>query len=132
MISSEARNQFLILSKSATGKACESFISQLLSHPQIFIFKEFLDLPNVQEVFFFIKFSPSNLFSSLKTALIKNTITFFSSSVTALTMNILVRLEEFSLLKIMKLVENNILNWMPDKLRSLNNWLWSKLLLIIK
>jgi len=50
MISSEARNQFLILSKSATGKACESFISQLLGHPQIFIFKEFLDLPNVQEL----------------------------------------------------------------------------------
>ena len=48
--SSEARDQFLVLSKSATGKACESFISQLLSHPQMFSYKEFLDLPNIQEV----------------------------------------------------------------------------------
>jgi len=55
MISTEARNQFLILSKSATGKACESFISQLISNPHIFIFKEFLVLPNIKEVKYFIE-----------------------------------------------------------------------------
>ena len=52
MIRSEEVEKFRVLSKSAQGKACEPFIQQLIANSQIFLFKEFLLLPNIQEVFY--------------------------------------------------------------------------------
>lgn len=94
MITSEARNQFLILSKSATGKACESFIGQLISNPQIFIFKEFLDLPNIREVIFSINLL-LQIFS-LKMVLKIDTTSSSICSLTELTLTTLVPFKKSS------------------------------------
>lgn len=42
--------QFMILAKNQKAKALETIIEQVLSHANIFVFGEFLHLPNVQEV----------------------------------------------------------------------------------
>jgi COP9 signalosome complex subunit 7 len=42
--------QFMILAKNQKSKALETIIEQVLSHANIFVFGEFLNLPNVQDV----------------------------------------------------------------------------------
>ena len=37
----------LIMAKSATGRPLEDVIDKVLSTPEIFVFGEFIDLPNV-------------------------------------------------------------------------------------
>lgn len=43
-------NQFVILAKSAQGKALESLVKQALEHSAIFVFGELLDAPNIQDL----------------------------------------------------------------------------------
>ena len=43
-------NKFLLLAKTAKGMACAELIKQVLDSPNIFVFGELLDTPNVQEV----------------------------------------------------------------------------------
>jgi len=50
MISTEAVEQFMVLSKSAQGKSCEPFINQLIANPQIFLFRQFLNLPSITDL----------------------------------------------------------------------------------
>ena len=40
----------LIMAKDKTGRALEDVIERVLSQPEIFVFGEFIDLPNVQQV----------------------------------------------------------------------------------
>jgi len=40
----------LIMAKDKTGRALEDIIERVLSQPEIFVFGEFIDLPNVQQV----------------------------------------------------------------------------------
>ena len=40
----------LIMAKGKTGRALGDIIERVLSQPEIFVFGEFLDLPNVKEV----------------------------------------------------------------------------------
>eukprot|EP00347_Sterkiella_histriomuscorum_P022223 403331239 len=42
--------QFLILAKGQKSKALETIIDQILSHQHVFVFGEFLSLPNIQEM----------------------------------------------------------------------------------
>jgi len=42
--------QFVILSKTASGKACEQLINQVLSHKSIFQFGELLIEASIQQV----------------------------------------------------------------------------------
>ena len=37
----------LIMAKNQTGRALEDIIDRVLTQPQIFVFGEFIDLPNV-------------------------------------------------------------------------------------
>ena len=48
MSSNSAIEQYLILSKQAKDKALETIISQVLNDPKIYVFGEFLSLPQVQ------------------------------------------------------------------------------------
>lgn len=41
-------NQFVLLAKSAQGRACEALVKQALEHSAVFVFGELLDCPNVQ------------------------------------------------------------------------------------
>ena len=43
-------NQFLLLVKTTKGAACEALIKQVLDHPNVNVFGELLDMPNVKEV----------------------------------------------------------------------------------
>jgi len=45
-----ALQQFLVMGKNAKGKACVALIQQVLSAPNVFVFGEFLDLPNTQHL----------------------------------------------------------------------------------
>ena len=40
----------LIMAKDKTGRALEEIIDRVLTTPEIFVFGEFLDMPNVQQV----------------------------------------------------------------------------------
>eukprot|EP01115_Flamella_aegyptia_P011888 TRINITY_DN57227_c0_g1_i1.p1 TRINITY_DN57227_c0_g1~~TRINITY_DN57227_c0_g1_i1.p1 ORF type:complete len:180 (-),score=32.38 TRINITY_DN57227_c0_g1_i1:325-864(-) len=42
--------QFLVLAKNAKGKAASALISQILSAPNVFVFGELLDNPNIQQL----------------------------------------------------------------------------------
>jgi len=42
--------QFILLSKNAKGKACSALIGQALSAPNVMVFGELLDMPNVQQL----------------------------------------------------------------------------------
>ncbi len=42
--------QFCILANSSKGRALETIISQVLSHPSIFVFSELIMKPHTQEV----------------------------------------------------------------------------------
>jgi len=42
--------QYLLLAKNAKGKACAALIQQVLSAPNVLVFGEFLDNPNVQQL----------------------------------------------------------------------------------
>ena len=42
--------QFIILAKNQKQQALEQIIDKVLSHPSIYVFSEFMQLPNVQEV----------------------------------------------------------------------------------
>ncbi|EGC38552.1 hypothetical protein DICPUDRAFT_148738 [Dictyostelium purpureum] len=46
----EALKQFTILAKSGKGRACVAVIEQALNHPNVFVFGELLDMPNIQEL----------------------------------------------------------------------------------
>ena len=48
--SSESRaiEQFIILSKTACGRACVALIEQIISHPKIFVFGELLEAPTIK------------------------------------------------------------------------------------
>lgn len=43
-------NQYLLLAKSAKGKACAAVISQALSAQSVYVFGELLEMPNVQQL----------------------------------------------------------------------------------
>ena len=47
---SEKIEGMLIMAKDKTGRALEDIIDRVLTQPQIFVFGEFLDLPNVQQL----------------------------------------------------------------------------------
>jgi COP9 signalosome complex subunit 7 len=40
--------QFTLLAKNARGRACVALIQQALSSKKVFVFRELLDMPNVQ------------------------------------------------------------------------------------
>jgi COP9 signalosome complex subunit 7 len=40
--------QFTLLAKNARGRACVALIQQVLSNKKLFVFRELLDMPNVQ------------------------------------------------------------------------------------
>ena len=40
----------LIMAKGKSGRALEDIIDRVLSQPEIFVFGEFIELPNVKEV----------------------------------------------------------------------------------
>ena len=40
----------LIMAKDKTGRALEEIIDRVLTTPEIFVFGEFLDMPNIQQV----------------------------------------------------------------------------------
>jgi len=42
--------QYILLSKNAKGKACSALISQALAAPNVMVFGELLDMPNVQQL----------------------------------------------------------------------------------
>jgi COP9 signalosome complex subunit 7 len=44
--------QYLILAKNSKGKACAQLIQQVLGAPNVYVFGELLDLPNVQQVLY--------------------------------------------------------------------------------
>lgn len=46
--------QYLLLAKSAKGAAAVELIKQVLVAPGIYVFGELLDVPNIQEVSFFL------------------------------------------------------------------------------
>ncbi len=48
--STDALEGFLMLVKSNKGLACVMVIQQVLKHPQIFVFGELLEQPNVQSL----------------------------------------------------------------------------------
>lgn len=50
MDSGAALEQFLLLSKSAKGRASVALIEKVVNSPGIFVFGELLDMPNVQAV----------------------------------------------------------------------------------
>jgi len=45
-----ALQQFQILAKTAKGKAATALVQQALSHPNVFVFGELLDAPNIQKL----------------------------------------------------------------------------------
>jgi len=45
-----ALQQYILLSKNAKGKACSALISQALAAPNVLVFGELLDMPNVQQL----------------------------------------------------------------------------------
>jgi len=45
-----ALHQYLLLAKNSKGKACSALIQQVLSAPNVLVFGEFLDNPNVQQL----------------------------------------------------------------------------------
>lgn len=47
---SSALEQFLLLGKSAKGRACAALLEKAISSPSVFAFGELLDMPNVQAV----------------------------------------------------------------------------------
>lgn len=47
---------FCLLAKSAKGKACTAVIEQALQAPNVFVFGELLDMPNVKQVLFLYYF----------------------------------------------------------------------------
>ena len=51
----------LIMAKDKTGRALEDVIERVLSQPEIFVFGEFIDLPNVQQVSHFFSLTLSIL-----------------------------------------------------------------------
>lgn len=40
--------QFTLLAKNARGRACVALIQQVLSNKKLFVFRELLDMPNVE------------------------------------------------------------------------------------
>ena len=40
----------IIMAKGKTGRALEDVIDRILSQPEIFVFGEFIEMPNVQQV----------------------------------------------------------------------------------
>jgi len=48
--STAALQQFQILAKTAKGKAAAALVQQALSHPNVFVFGELLDAPNIQQL----------------------------------------------------------------------------------
>ena len=40
----------LLMAKDKSGRALEEIIDRVLSQPEIFVFGEFLELPNIQQV----------------------------------------------------------------------------------
>ncbi|XP_062896333.1 COP9 signalosome complex subunit 7a-like, partial [Mobula hypostoma] len=48
--SGQTLEQFVLLAKTAKGAALESLINQLLEVPGVYVFGEFLEMPNVQEL----------------------------------------------------------------------------------
>lgn len=46
--SAASLEQFTLLAKNARGKACVALIEQALSNKKLFVFRELLDMPNVQ------------------------------------------------------------------------------------
>ena len=65
----------LIMAKDKTGRALEDVIERVLSQPEIFVFGEFIDMPNVQQVsfslsltllMFFVVGSPVKVFANVE------------------------------------------------------------------
>lgn len=65
----------LIMAKDKTGRALEDVIERVLSQPEIFVFGEFIDMPNVQQVsfrlsltllMFFLVGSPVKVFANVE------------------------------------------------------------------
>ena len=48
--SGAALQEFVVLAKSAKGKAAKGVVEQAIGHPNVFVFGELLDQPSVQEV----------------------------------------------------------------------------------
>ena len=49
-LQNEKIEALLIMAKDKTGRALEEIIDRVLSQPEIFVFGEFIELPNVQQV----------------------------------------------------------------------------------
>jgi len=55
MSSSAALEQFILLSKTAKGAAAMELIRQVLETPGIYVFGELLEMPNIKEVWLFLR-----------------------------------------------------------------------------